>query len=64
MSCWSSTDHRHRCLLRMRRERERRRAAEQRDDPHFFAISLKASARFGESLTLRIPWSVKLASMM
>src|SRR5262245_49136740 len=32
--------------------------------PHFFAISLKASVRFGESLTLRIPWSVKLASMM
>jgi hypothetical protein len=30
--------------------------------PHFFAISLKASVRFGESLTLRIPWSVKRAS--
>src|SRR5262249_48826610 len=27
--------------------------------PHFFAIPLKASACFGESLTLRIPWSVK-----
>src|SRR5215831_15100979 len=32
--------------------------------PHFLAISLKASARFGESLILRIPWSVKLASKM
>ena len=34
------------------------------DNPHFFAISLKASVRFGESRTLRIPWSVKVASMM
>ncbi len=32
--------------------------------PHFFAMSLKASARFGESLILRIPWSVKLKSKM
>ena len=30
----------------------------------FFAMSLKASARLGESLTLRIPWSVKLKSKM
>ncbi len=31
--------------------------------PAFFAEFLKASARFGLSLMLRIPWSVKFASM-
>src|SRR6516164_1747154 len=30
--------------------------------PNVFAIFLKASARFGDSLALRIPWSVNFAS--
>ncbi len=34
------------------------------DAPEPFASSLNASARLVVSLTLRMPWSVKLASMM